>query len=106
MPVVMATITPLPQFRQDVLAALEESLPAVHREPGCQVYALHEAGDSFVFIEQWDSETSLELHNAGEAVRTVVARITEKLKEPVQIVLARPIPGGDPSKGTLRSEGT
>lgn len=101
MPVVVATITPLPQHREEVVLALRESVPVVHAEPGCQVYALHEAGDSFVFIEQWESDDALNRHNAGDAVSTVVAKIADKLADAVSIVVAQPIPEGDPLKGQL-----
>jgi quinol monooxygenase YgiN len=100
-PVVVATITPRPEFRDVVLQALRGSLAAVHREPGCQLYALHETGDSFVFVEKWESESALEQHNSGDAVRQVVAQIGDRLKEPVQIAVARPLPGGDLCKGQL-----
>jgi len=101
MPVVVATITPLPDHREEVRTTLEASVTKAHREPGCQLYALHESEDSFVFIEQWESDADLERHNVGEVVRDVVAVIGDKLKEPVHILKALPIPGGDPTKGRL-----
>ena len=101
MPVVVATITPLPEHREEVLGALQESLPAVHSEPGCQLYALHEAGGSFVFIEQWESDDALNQHNNGAAVSAVVSRISDKLAASVDIVVAQPVLGGDPGKGRL-----
>lgn len=106
MPVVVATITPLPEFRRDVLVALQESISAVHGERGCELYALHEAGESFVFIEQWESDHALDQHNNGEAVSAVVSKIADKLKDPVEIVRAVPILGGDPHKGRLVSSST
>ena len=104
MPVVIATITPLPQFRQEVLAALREALPAVHEEPGCQLYALHETDDAFVFVERWSSQDALDRHNDGAAIASVVSKIADKLKEPVGVVVARPVPGGDPVKGELLAQ--
>ena len=101
MPIVVATVIPLPEFREEVLAALRASLPAVHQEAGCRLYALHDTGESFVFVEQWESDAALDQHNRGNAVREVVSRISGMLKEPVQILHARPIPGGDPNKGRL-----
>jgi len=101
MPVVVATLTPLPAHRQEVRAALEDSLAAAHCEPGCQLYALHETDDAFVFVERWETDELLEQHNRGAAVSEVVRRIDGKLKEPVRIIVARPLPGGDLRKGQL-----
>jgi len=36
--VVVATIRPLPEHRDEVLAAFRDTIPAVHREPGCILY--------------------------------------------------------------------
>jgi quinol monooxygenase YgiN len=101
MPVVVATLTPRPEAREEVREALVSSLAAVHREPGCQLYALHETDDAFLFVEQWETDEFLERHNSADAVSEVVRRIAGKLKEPVQIVVARPLAGGDVSKGQL-----
>ena len=39
--VVVATITPKPEYRDEVIAAMKKAVPLVHAEDGCELYALH-----------------------------------------------------------------
>lgn len=100
--VVVATITPLPEHRDAVFAALAEAVPAVHQEPGCTLYSLHEAADRFVMIEQWDSAEQLAAHGAAPALRTLGPAIDGKLSAPLDVVVLSALPLGDTDKGALR----
>lgn len=55
MPTVVAFLYPQPDKRDEVRAALVETIPLVHEEPGCNLYSLHETPDRFVFVESWAS---------------------------------------------------
>lgn len=101
MPIIVATITPEPQHRAEVRDHLAASLAAVHREPGCLKYALHECNGSFILIEQWASPDDLDRHSAGDAVREVSAAIGGKLAEPIALQELIPIVGGEDGKGEL-----
>jgi quinol monooxygenase YgiN len=100
--IVVATIRPLPEHRDAVLAALRESVPVVHGEPGCSLYALHEAPDRLVMIEQWDSPAAFEVHGKGDALRALGAKLKGRLSEPFDVVLLGAIPLGDADRGALR----
>ena len=43
--VVVATIKPLPEYREDVIAAFTAIIPQVHDEDGCELYTLNAAED-------------------------------------------------------------
>ena len=51
--VIVASFTAKPESVDAVRSACIKAIEAVHDEPGCQLYSLHQAGDTFVFIEQW-----------------------------------------------------
>ena len=40
----------------------------VHEEPGCQLYSLHQSGETFVFVEQWADEEALKTHSTAPAI--------------------------------------
>ena len=51
--VVVATMKAKPESVDAVRDACKQAIEAVHQEPGCELYALHEADGTFVFVEQW-----------------------------------------------------
>lgn len=51
--VVVATMTAKSDSVDKVRQACQQAVEAVHDEPGCQLYSLHEADGTFVFVEQW-----------------------------------------------------
>lgn len=71
--VVVATLLPLAEHRDEVIELVRIRVAEVHSEPGCQLYALHDAGDELVIVEQWADEKALEMHAAG--------RVTEAYAE-------------------------
>ena len=75
--IVIATFTPLPGEYDAVKAVLQEVIPDVHQEEGCELYALHEeAGGTLVLVEKW---TTRELWQAHLSLDTV-ARIQNGLE--------------------------
>jgi len=51
MPVtVVATIKAKPESVDAVREACKQAIEAVHSEPGCDLYSLHEADGTFVFV--------------------------------------------------------
>lgn len=99
--VVIATVVPVPEHRAEVIAAFEQIIPAVHAEPGCELYALHENEDRVVMVEKWSDGEALAVHGKGAALQQLGAALRDKLAGPmdVQVVSARP--AGDPGKGAL-----
>ena len=70
--VVVATMTAKPESVDTVRDACKQAIEAVHQEPGCELYALHEADGTFVFVEQWADADALKTHSTAPAVGDAV----------------------------------
>lgn len=100
--VVVATITPQPDSRDAVRDAIVRAIPQVHAEPGCELYALHEAHDgSFVMIERWESAEALAAHAKGDVLRAMGAELAGEVTGPSEVRRLTPVPAGDAGKGAL-----
>jgi quinol monooxygenase YgiN len=100
--VVVATLFPHAEHREEVVAAIAEAIARVHAEDaGCQLYALHEGADRLVMIEKWDSEELLNAHLKAPALAELGDRLSGKLASPTDIQLLRPHPAGTPQQGIL-----
>ena len=99
--VVVATITPLAGEEHAVRAAILESIPKVHAEPGCELYALNEGTGEFVMIERWESADALAVHGKAEALRSLGAALAGKVAGPPEVRRLTAVPAGDPDKGAL-----
>jgi len=82
--------------------ALTRAVNDVHREPGCQLYSLHESGDIFVFVEQWTDADALKVHSTAPAVTTMFSAAGGHLVGAPDIKTLAPVVAGDPDKGQLR----
>jgi quinol monooxygenase YgiN len=100
--VVVATMTVKPESVDAAREILTGAVQDVHGEPGCQLYSLHESGDTFVFVEQWADEEALETHRTAPAMGKMVSAVGEHLAAAPDIKLLQPVPAGDPDKGQLR----
>ena len=100
--VVTAVFDPLPGKFEELHEALLRSIPDVHAEPGCELYAIHAAPDGTIFmIEKWTSQELLDLHAEGPAVKALNACIEELIANPVAVTLLTPLPSGTPEQGLL-----
>ena len=100
--VVTAVFFPAPDQHDAVVAALQPAIAAVHAEPGCELYAIHDSPDgSIVMIEKWDSAELLDAHGAGPAVAALNASLEGKLAQPVLVTRLVPIPAGTDEQGLL-----
>ena len=99
--VVVATIIPLPEHRDEVIAALTQTIPKVHAEDGCELYALHQAADRLVMIEKWASSEALATHSRGAALATMNPQLKGKVTGPAEVIVLQAVPAGDPPKGEL-----
>jgi len=100
--IVVATITPLPEHRDEVRDALQGAVGPVHGEDGCELYALHENDDRFVMIERWASAAALQTHSTESAgLQKLNADLKGKLQGPPDVVILNPVPAGEPAKGAL-----
>jgi len=102
MPVVVATMTVKPESVDAVRDILTSAVDEVHDEPGCQLYSLHQAGETFVFIEQWADAEALKTHSSAPAIGKMFAAAGEHLAGAPDIKILEPVPAGNPDKGQLR----
>ncbi|BBX97385.1 putative quinol monooxygenase [Mycobacterium lacus] len=100
--VVVATLSVKPESVGTVRDILTAAVEEVHDEPGCELYSLHQTGETFVFIEQWADADALKTHSAAPAVAKLFAAAGEHLVGQPDIKMLQPIPAGDFSKGQLR----
>jgi quinol monooxygenase YgiN len=100
--VVVATMTVKPESVDAVREILTESVEAVHDEPGCQLYSLHQSGETFVFVEQWADDEALKTHSTAPAVGKMFSAVGEHLSGAPDIKMLTPVVAGDPDKGQLR----
>jgi quinol monooxygenase YgiN len=100
--VVTAYFRPAPGQHDRVLEALRPAIAAVHEEPGCELYTIHDAPDgTIVMIEKWTSVRDLDDHGAGQAVRALNASLEGLLASPVEVTRLAPLPAGTEKQGQL-----
>ncbi len=100
--VVVATLTVKPESVDTVRDILTQAVEEVHPEPGCQLYSLHQTGETFVFVEQWADEEALKTHSTAPAVAKMFTAAGEHLAGAPDIKFLQPVPAGDPDKGQIR----
>ena len=99
--VVVATVVPLPEHRDEAIAAYTETIPKVHAEDGCELYALHQAEDRLMMIEKWASRETLGAHSQGAALAALRSQLAGKLAGPAEVIVLEAVPAGDPDQGQL-----
>ncbi len=100
--IVVATITPKPEHRFDVLTALKDAVSQVHDEDGCELYALHQNDDRLVMIERWASPEALKTHGMhSPGLKQLNRAIEGKLERPLDVVVLEAVPAGEHGKGQL-----
>lgn len=100
--VVVATLTVKPESVDTVRDILTEAVAEVHDEPGCQLYSLHQSGETFVFVEQWADEEALKTHSTAPAIGKMFAAAGEHLAGAPDIKMLQPVPAGTLEQGVLR----
>jgi len=100
--VVIATLVPKHECRDDLIATLERTIARVHAEDtGCELYALHEADDRLVFVEKWVDSVALDAHTESAAFVELNESLTHQLAAPLDVVVLRPHPAGSIGQGTI-----
>jgi quinol monooxygenase YgiN len=99
--VVVATVVPDPEHRDEVVTAIKAVIEQVHQEDGCELYALHEAADRLVMVEKWESEQALATHSKGPALAALGRALAGKVTGAPEVIVLQQLPAGDPAKGQL-----
>jgi quinol monooxygenase YgiN len=100
--VVVATMKAKPESVDAVREACKTAIAAVHDEPGCELYSLHESDGTFVFVEQWADADALTTHSTAPAIGALFGAVGELLDGAPDIKMLQPVVAGDPDKGRLR----
>ncbi|SEQ43278.1 putative quinol monooxygenase [Microlunatus flavus] len=99
--VVTAVFRPVAGRHDELVEALRSTIPGVHEEQGCLLYAIHDAQDGTItMIEKWASVADLDAHGTSPAVRALQAATGDLVAEPPHVVRMTPIPVGG-GAGTL-----
>jgi quinol monooxygenase YgiN len=101
--IVVATLIAKPESVDAVRDACTRAIEAVHAEPGCELYALHESDGTFVFVEQWADDDALKTHSTAPAIGALFGAVGDHLDGAPDIKMLKPVIAGDPAKGQLRS---
>jgi quinol monooxygenase YgiN len=100
--VVVATLIPVPEHRDEVIAALETAIGKVHADDGTLLYALHEGRDGrLVMIEKYADGAALSAHSKSAELAELSAALDGKLSVPMDVQVLTPHPAGSAEKGTL-----
>lgn len=101
--VVVARLFPLPEHRDDALAAVLAAVPGILAEDGCQLYAPHLADDgTILIIESWASPEALAAHGSGGAVQVLRDGVAGLMANEAEVTLMRA--ASDLPRATLREE--
>ena len=99
--VVLAVFEPVEGMVDALREALVASIPAVHAEQGCELYAIHDGADGVIYmIEKWTTVEDLDRHGAGEAVAALQQATAESCVN-VEVTRMSPIPAGTEGQGLL-----
>ncbi len=99
--VLVATIKPLPDRVDDVVAAFAKVIPSVHAEPGCELYALHRSADSVVMIEKWESPEALKTHSGSAGLAELNHLLKGLVAGAPDLVRLEAVPVGTEAQGAL-----
>ncbi len=100
--VVTAVFHPVAGRTADLVAALRASIPAVHEEQGCQLYAIHDAEDGTItMIEKWDSAEDSRRARLRGGGRGRAGGGRGLLAQAPTVTSMTPLPAGTPEQGEL-----
>ncbi len=100
--IVTAVFHPVSGRSAELATAMRAGIEAVHAEPGCELYAIHDAEDGTItMIEKWSSRADLDAHSKGPGTATLLASIEGLIAAPPVVTLMTPIPMGDSERGAL-----
>lgn len=100
--IVTAVFVPVEGKQAELVAALREAIPAVHAEPGCVLYAIHDAEDGTItMLEKWASVEDLDAHAAGEPITRLNRLIDGLIDGPVVVTRMFALPAGTEQQGLL-----
>lgn len=93
--IVTAVFYPAAGQKDQLVQALHATMPAVHEEQGCRLYAIHDADDDTItMIEKWDSAADLQAHSTSPAVEALRAAVAPYVAKPATVTTMTALPVG------------
>jgi quinol monooxygenase YgiN len=102
--VVVGAFTAQPGKEDEALQAFKDLVGPTHDEAGCILYALHHGADNpaqLAFIERWASREELDAHLGSPHIKALLGRAEDLFGDSGSITVYEPVPGGEPTKGSL-----
>ncbi|HOB03759.1 MAG TPA: putative quinol monooxygenase [Propionibacteriaceae bacterium] len=100
--VVTAVFHPAEGKRNELIAAFEATIPGVHTEQGCLLYAIHDAADGTItMIEKWASVEDLDAHGSSPQVEALRAAVSPLVGAPTVVTRMTALPTGTKEQGEL-----
>jgi len=100
--VVIAVFYPSSGRTPDLIDALRKTMPAIHQECECELYAIHEAENGTItMVEKWGSREALAAHDAGPAVKVLQEAVSGLVARPATVTTMTPLPAGSAEQGEI-----
>jgi quinol monooxygenase YgiN len=100
--VVTAVFYPKAGRKQELAAAMQRGIAAVHEEQGCELYAIHDAEDGTItMIEKWTTVADLDAHGSAGPVGILNTDIADLIEKPTLVTRMTPIAAGTEDQGLL-----
>jgi len=100
--VVTAIFHPVEGRTAELIDALRATIPGVHEEQGCRLYAIHDAADGTItMIEKWDSQDDLDAHAGSPATKALQQAVDGLIARPTTVTTMTPLPAGTAEQGEL-----
>lgn len=99
--VVVAVLHPATGKQQEAISVIAASIPTVHAEPGCELYALNEGNDELVMVEKWSSQQAFDAHIGGSALKALGAALAPLVSRRPDVRILVPRPAGDGARGSV-----
>lgn len=74
-----------PGMEKDFLAAAKPLIEGSRKEPGNHLYQLYQNENTFVFIEHWENQEVLDIHNDSEHFKAFAEIAGLLFAKPLQI---------------------
>jgi quinol monooxygenase YgiN len=105
-PVIVSTIKALDHIGDEVEQILAAAMPAIQRQPGCQLYALHRVRGrrhpgEFVLIEKWADDEALARYGSLPELIELHARLEPLIHSVTDYLVADASVHGDDRIGSL-----
>ncbi len=100
--VVTAVFHPAEGKRAELIEAFAQTIPGVHTEKGCLLYAIHDAADGTItMIEKWATVEDLDAHGSSPQVEALRAAVSPLVGAPTIVTRMTAIPTGTSDQGQL-----